>query len=84
MSSSIEELDVVRIARLLESERQFSGTAGAQRAPQVGDVGTVVHVLEADRAFIVEAVDPEGFTLWVADFLAEELQLDAKRCDKVK
>jgi hypothetical protein len=74
----IGELDVVKVATLLESDRQYSGTQGVSRAPRVGDLATVVFVLEPGCAFVAEAVDTEGYTLWLADFLAEELQLEVK------
>ena len=74
----IDELDVVRIARLLTQDRAFSGTEGVSRAPRIGDLATVVHVLEPGCAFIVESVDHDGYTIWVADFLAEELILETK------
>jgi hypothetical protein len=67
------ELEVVRVVRLLTPTREVCGTAGVSRQPRVGDVGSIVHVL-GPRAFIVECVDPEGLTAWVADFEAEELE----------
>ncbi len=78
MESLIEELDVVRVVALRDSARQFSGTEGVCRAPRIGDLASVVHVLEPGRAFIVEAVECSGFTLWLADFQAEELKLESK------
>jgi hypothetical protein len=78
LNTPIDELDVVRVTVLLQSDRQFLGSDGVKRAPLVGDLAAVVHVLEPGRAFRVEAVDSEGYTLWVADFLAEELQLVTK------
>jgi hypothetical protein len=78
INTTIDELDVVSVKALLQSDRQFSGSDGVSRAPRIGDLAAVVHVLQPGRAFTVEAVDSEGYTLWVADFLAEELQLEAK------
>ena len=80
MKAVIDELDVVKVAALLETDRQFSGTEGVSRAPRIGDLATVVHVLAPGRAFIAEAVDSEGYTLWIADFRAEELLLEVKYC----
>ena len=71
----IKEFDLVRVVALLENDRPFSGSDGVCRAPRIGDLASVAHVLEPGRAFIVEAVDSEGYTLWLADFYAEELQL---------
>lgn len=68
-----EELSVVVVAKLLVAERRVDGTAGCVRQPRVGDVGTVVHV-HGPHDFIVECIEPEsGFTLWLADFTAEEV-----------
>jgi len=77
----LEELDVVRVVRLLEPNRQFTGTEGVKRRPRAGDKGTVVQVhspVQGEAAFIVEAIDSEGYTLWLADFVASELQLEWK------
>lgn len=77
MRTQYEELDVVRIIDLREGEREFSGSEGVSRAPRVGDIGTIVHTLKPGEAYIVECVDSEGWTIWVADFLAEELEQEA-------
>ena len=78
MKNDISELDVVKVVALLEQERIISGSEGICRQPQVGDLATIVHVLEPGRAYIAEAVAASGYTLWVADFLAEELSLEVK------
>lgn len=78
MDTLIDELDVVEVAALMQAHRHFDGTEGVRRAPRIGDLATVVHVLEPGRAFIAEAVDSEGYTLWVADFHVEELRLKVK------
>jgi hypothetical protein len=70
----MNEYAVVRVVRLLVPERQVVGTDGLTRQPRVGDVGTIVHVLEADAAFVVECSDDEGQALWIADFDASELE----------
>ncbi|WP_157572761.1 hypothetical protein [Nevskia soli] len=73
-----KEFDVVRVVAL-NGKRNYDGTEGSKRHPQIGDVGTVVHVLkneqkESPAAFTVEAVAPNGDTLWVADFAKNELK----------
>ena len=79
MSTTIEYLDVVRVIALLEGHREFIGTEGACRAPRIGDLAAEVHVLDPGQSFVAEAVDGEGgYTLWLADFSAEELQLEIK------
>jgi hypothetical protein len=77
----LEELDVVRVVSLKESKRAIAGTEGVKRQPRVGDKGTVVHVhctADEEPAFIVECVSPEGYTLWLADFVLSELELEWK------
>jgi hypothetical protein len=49
--------------------------------PQLGDLGTIVYVHRRDSVpalYTVEAVDENGYTLWLADFSPEELSLVAK------
>jgi hypothetical protein len=68
------EYDIVKVVKLNTTNRQFVGSENISRPPQVGDTGTVVHTLETNKAFIVEMVDSSGYTVWLADFLAEELE----------
>lgn len=45
--------------------------------PRAGDVGTVVDIREngmAGTLYTVEKVAPDGYTLWIADFLERELE----------
>lgn len=51
---------------------EITGTAEIARPPQVGDVGTIVHVY-SDTTVSVECVEGEGLTLWLADFRLGEL-----------
>src|SRR5947199_9192157 len=64
-----KELDVVRIAVLLNTNRPYQGTEGVSRPPQVGDSGTVVSIYD-ETGCCVESVAPDGHTVWLADFLA--------------
>ena len=43
------------------------------RQPRVGDVGAIVDLLGPSR-FIVECINEDGDTVWLADFEAEELE----------
>lgn len=70
------ELQVVKVVRLLSPHRSFEGTQGISREPHVGDQGTIVHVLAPGKAFTVESVNSDGLTIWLADFQAEELEAD--------
>jgi len=69
----LKEHDCVKIVRLLQANRPFDGTEGVKRPPRVGDIGTIVHL--AQSFCIVESVDSEGYTIWLADFLVEELEI---------
>ena len=74
----LREYDVVRVERLLETDRFYDGTEGVMRPPAVGDVGTICH--EKDRSdpngsVVVEMVDEDGYAIWLANFAREELEL---------
>ena len=69
---------MVRVARLISPSRDFTGTAGVTRPPRVGDEATVCHRYAPDESVAtvaVEMVDREGSTVWLADFLPDELEL---------
>ncbi len=75
---TIKEFDLVRVKQLLTPVRPFHGTDSVSRAPLVGDFGTVVCVLggQGDATmYIVECVDSNGMTVWLADFAFGELEL---------
>jgi len=74
----LELHDVVRIVRLDVADRRFDGSPGTTRAPRVADEGTVVWVDEmgsGSGSAIVECVDNDGMTIWLADFAEHELEL---------
>jgi hypothetical protein len=77
-SDAFRELDVVRVVHLLTLTRKVDGTTGVLRQPRVGDLGTIVHLL-GPHSFVVECVDADGQTAWVADFEAEELEQTPSR-----
>ncbi len=70
MISELQEHDCVKIVKLLKENRYFDG----KRPPQIGDVGTIVH--KQEDFCIVEMVDSDGCTVWLADFLVGELMSD--------
>lgn len=75
---AIREYDVVRVGRLLEPGRYFSGAGSVARPPAVGDVATVCHEyhpLDPTARVAVEMVDRTGLTIWLADFERSELEL---------
>ena len=74
----LNEYDVVTVVRIDQKDRPYTGTESACRPPQVGDVGTVVHIYDPGNAtapVVVEAVAPNGYTIWLADFFPYELKL---------
>jgi hypothetical protein len=66
------ELDTVVIKALITATRHVDGSEAAKRQPRVGDQGTIVHVI-GPQNYVVESVDSDGMTLWLADFRADEL-----------
>ncbi len=75
-----KEYDVVKVVRLLTDSRRIDGTESIMRQPQVGDVGTIVYVLDDsgdESKYIVESVNQDGMTVWLADFNHSELELQA-------
>ena len=75
--ASLEQYELVRIRQLLQPAAEYDGWCINQRAPQVGDVGTLLDILHAagvpDR-YVVESSDADGVTLWLGGFAAEELE----------
>lgn len=77
-ASKFAEYSTVRLVQLEQERRWVSeGTEGISRPPEIGDVGTVVDFGESEShiTYIVEKIDPGGGTVWVAEFLAQELEL---------
>lgn len=76
--TEIRQYDAVRVIQLLEQDRSFDGTEGVRRPPRIGDVGTVIEEYDPSRSdapVVVEMVDEDGMTVWLADFLRVELEL---------
>jgi hypothetical protein len=72
----LKEYDAIKICSLREPNRSYDGTEGIMREPRVGDTGTVVDVLgehSKGMMYVVECVNPEGNTVWLADFWESEL-----------
>ena len=74
MNDSLQEYDVVRIVKLINPSRNITGMKSVSRPPKIGDVATVCHYYP-ESPFIVEMVDQDGMTIWLADFVTEELEL---------
>ena len=70
----MDEYSVVKVISLLSSDRHYDGTEGVKRSPQIGDIGTIVHVNATNKSYIVECVNSDGYTVWLADFVHDELE----------
>jgi uncharacterized protein YjaZ len=73
----MKRYDVVKVKSLVAAIGRNGWNVNA-RAPRVGDIGTVVEILNAegqDAQFVVESVAADGTTIWLADFTAEELEV---------
>ena len=73
----LQEYDIVEIRRLRKPNRAYTGTNAVMREPKVGDRGIVVYLLgedEEEMKYVVECVNPAGFTVWLADFWESELE----------
>jgi hypothetical protein len=77
MGANLVEYQLVRIARLLRDREDYDAWKLNQRSPALGDVGAVVDIFHAqglvDR-YVVECSGPDGVTIWLDDFDAEELE----------
>jgi hypothetical protein len=72
--STLCELDVVRLTALHGRAANHLSVARAQRAPRIGDVGSIIQVFATgDQArYLVESVTGEGETIWLAELAADE------------
>lgn len=73
-------LSVVRVKAFIDRADGTKRLASDddRRPPEIGDTGTVVEILHAPgnpRMYLVESCDSTGASVWVCDFLAEELEL---------
>jgi len=67
--------DLVEIVRI-NAPKGHHGSPQASRAPRIGDHGTIVFIMsDPDEMYSVECVNPEGLTVWLADFHATELRM---------
>lgn len=74
----LREFDTVRIIKLSTTERYFSGTDPVSRPPRIGDVATICHELapgNPNADVMVEMVNADGGTIWLAQFARDELVL---------
>lgn len=75
------EFDTVRIVTIHGPAGRHLAADDYERLPEVGDVGTIVHLTPTydpdgtETRFIVESVDTSGRSVWLAEFSREELEL---------
>ena len=73
----LRQYDIVRVRKLLHHAEHYNGWGVNQRAPSIGDTGTIVEILSAAGvadAYVVECSDADGVTIWLGDFAAEEIE----------
>jgi len=73
----LEQYQLVRIKRLLQSPSEYDGWRLNKRPPTIGDVGTLLDILHADGfrdRFVVECCESNGTAVWLADFHRDELE----------
>jgi hypothetical protein len=64
----------VKIVKI-EGDKEVAGSMGFMEEPQVGDVGKIIYEYpDPDNRVTVEKSDPEGNTIWFADFHPDELE----------
>ena len=75
------EFDEVRIVHLDGRAEDHLAASGSARPPQIGDTGTIVHLLPTSNPddpatrYIVERVALDGSTVWLGEFGRDELAL---------
>lgn len=74
------EFDTVRVVALVGSAESHLAVSGADRAPQVGDLGTVIELVpttdpdDPGTRYVVECGDGPR-PIWIAEFGRDELSL---------
>lgn len=79
MDPALKPFVCVRVRYLRNEGSSHDGWRVNQRPPQVGDCGTVLDVLSAPNLpnkYVVESSLPDASSLWLADFFAEEIEVD--------
>lgn len=66
--------DLVRVQQLTVPTREVDGPGADPPQPRLGELGFVVAVL-GDDLYLVEHTTDDGRPVWMAEFLAAELEL---------
>lgn len=69
--------DRVRVVRLLVTEREVTGASTSPPQPRVGEEGDVVADV-GEGILLVEHSTADGQTIWLSEFLEDELELVAR------
>jgi hypothetical protein len=75
----LKQYSVVCVRQLLHQPEHYNGWRVNQRAPQVGDKGTIVDILRAPGIpvnYVVECSGQDGVAIWLGDFTSEELEAE--------
>lgn len=73
----LPQYQMVRVKKLLRPVEEYNGWWINKRSPEIGDIGTIVEVIQAPRMpdnYIVEASQQDGATIWLGDFTEEEIE----------
>ena len=66
--------DRVRVVRLLVAHRDVTGASTSPPQPHIGEEGDVVSDV-GEGIVLVEHATADGQTIWLAEFLEDELEL---------
>ena len=69
LTPPLHEYDVVRVVQILEPR------AGYERAPEIGDEGTIVSLYGENGPATVESVASDGNTIWLETFERCEVEV---------
>jgi hypothetical protein len=73
----LKEYELVRVVRLLRPIDDYDGWRVNRRPPRIGDTGYVVDVLQVSNLpirYVVESSAPDGTSIWLSEFGADELE----------
>ncbi len=62
---------------MLQSPDDYDGWQSNKRNPQIGDIGIFIDLLRAPNLpdhYVVESVDSDGSTVWLSEFLIDEIE----------
>ncbi len=68
----------VRVTQLHAKDVLRDGWNVNKRNPEVGDEGVLIEILKADGHpdhFLVESSGLDGITIWLSEFLSDEIEL---------